>query len=130
MESTTDNKFSVCIPCYTNELGTRGVILANLPLETCMKEKLMEANVQEVNKKASLFELFDMYKAIVLNDSMGWMHASRATNNSQQNTYYHPLHLQVIEEEMSALSTSAKEQAFYNVGFLRMVLPQTLTMLG
>jgi hypothetical protein len=55
----------------------------------------------------------------------------RATNNLQQNTYYHhPLYLQVIEEEMSALSISAKEQAFYNVGFLGMVLPQTLTMLG
>jgi hypothetical protein len=38
--------------------------------------------------------------------------------------------LQLIEEEMSAQSMSAKEQVFYNMGFLGMVHPQTLTMLG
>jgi hypothetical protein len=54
----------------------------------------------------------------------------RATNNSQQKTKYHPLHLQVTKEEMSTLSMSAKEQVFYNVAFLGMALQQTLTMLG
>jgi hypothetical protein len=53
-----------------------------------------------------------------------------ATNNSQQNTCYHLLHLQVTEEKMSTLLMSAKEQVFYNVGFLEMFLQQTLTMLG
>jgi hypothetical protein len=42
-----------------------------------MKEKLIQANVQEANK-ASLFELFDMYEAIVMNDSIGQTHSAKA----------------------------------------------------
>jgi hypothetical protein len=77
MESTTDDKSPICIPCYTKELGTRGVVLTNLPSETLMKEKLIQANVQEV-EKASSFELFDMYEAIVMNDSIGRTHSAKA----------------------------------------------------